>query len=149
MLRSQLIHPEISAVLAAAGHHSTILIADGNYPALNKRGPHAKLVSMNLSPGLITVDQALRAILSAVPIEAAATMQTEVDGPYALGGDPPVWDDYRQSIKEAGLNLELTPLEKWAFYDHVITPDHVLTIQTGDQQRYANLLLTIGVRMDE
>lgn len=148
MLRSQLIHPEITAVLAAAGHHSTILIADGNYPALNKRGPNAKLISMNLTPGLITVDQALRAILSAVPIEAAATMQTEPDGPYALDGDPPVWDEYRQSIQAAGLALELTPLEKWAFYDNVITPDHVLTIQTGDQQRYANLLLTIGVRMD-
>lgn len=147
MLLSQLIHPEISAVLAAAGHHSTILIADGNYPSLNKRGPNAKLVSMNLSPGLITVDQALRAILSAVPIEAAATMQTEADGPYALDGDPPVWDDYRKSIQAAGLDLSLTPLEKWAFYDNVITPDHVLTIQTGDQQRYANLLLTIGVRM--
>ena len=148
MLRSQLIHPEITAVLAAAGHHSTILIADGNYPALNKRGPNARLVSMNLSPGLITVDQALQAILSAVAIEAAATMQTEADGPYALDGDPPVWEDYRRSIKKAGLDLELKPLEKWAFYDHVVTPDHVLTIQTGDQQRYANLLLTIGVRMD-
>ncbi|WP_404310037.1 RbsD/FucU family protein [Neorhodopirellula lusitana] len=148
MLKSQLIHPEITAVLAAAGHHSTILIADGNYPSLNKRGPNAKLISMNLSPGLITVDQALQAILSAVPIEDAATMQTEPDGPYALDGDPPVWEDYRKSIKAAGLDLPLKPLEKWDFYDNVITPDHVLTIQTGDQQRYANLLLTIGVRMD-
>ncbi|MEM9587813.1 MAG: transporter, partial [Planctomycetota bacterium] len=26
--------------------------------------------------------------------------------------------------------------------------DHVLTIQTADQQRYANILLTMGVRMD-
>ena len=28
------------------------------------------------------------------------------------------------------------------------TPDHVLTVQTADQQRFANLLLTVGVRMD-
>ena len=34
------------------------------------------------------------------------------------------------------------------FYEAVTTPDHVLTIQTADQQRYANILLTIGVRMD-
>jgi L-fucose mutarotase len=148
MLLSQLIHPEITAILAASGHHSTILIADGNYPALNKRGPNAKLISMNLMPGLITCDQALRALLSAVPIEAAMTMQTETTGPYALDGDPPVWEDYRASFAAAGSNVQLQPLEKWAFYDHVITPDHVLTIQTGDQQRYANLLLSIGVRMD-
>ena len=36
----------------------------------------------------------------------------------------------------------------WEFYKAVNTPDHVLTIQTADQQRFANLLLTMGVRMD-
>ena len=148
MLKHQLIHPTISQVLAAAGHTSQILIADGNFPASSKRGPHAELVHLNLAPGLITCDQALRAILSAVPIEAVATMDYETEGPYALTADPPVWNDYRRSLSEAGSPLTLTPIERWAFYDAVTTPDHVLTIQTGDQQRYANLLLTIGVRMD-
>ncbi len=44
--------------------------------------------------------------------------------------------------------MKLQPIEKWDFYKAVATPDHVLTIQTADQQRFANLLLTIGVRMD-
>ncbi|MEM6981288.1 MAG: RbsD/FucU family protein [Planctomycetota bacterium] len=149
MLLQKLIHPEINAILAAAGHHSTVLIADGNYPAANKRGPNAQLISLNLMPGLVTVDQVLQALLSAVAIESAVTMQTETEGPYALSGDPPVWNAFRESITSAGLDLPLTPVEKWAFYDRVITDDHVLTIQTGDQQRYANLLLTIGVRMDQ
>ncbi|MEM6778438.1 MAG: RbsD/FucU family protein [Planctomycetota bacterium] len=148
MLLSKLIHPEISAVLAAAGHHSSVLIADGNYPSLNKRGPNAQLISLNLMPGVPTVNQVLTALLSAVAFESAVTMQTEPDGPYALDGDPPVWDDYRASIAAADLRLKLEPVEKWEFYDRVITDDHVLTIQTGDQQRYANLLLTVGVRMD-
>lgn len=148
MLRHRLIHPEITAAIAKAGHHSTILIADGNYPAASKKGPNAQVISMNLMPGLITCDQALQAILSAVPIEQIRTMQTESSGPYALDGDPPVWDDYRRSIQQAGLQLELEPVDKWEFYDAVTTPDHVLTIQTADQQRYANILLSIGVRMD-
>ena len=75
-------------------------------------------------------------------------MQTETSGPYALDGDPPVWDDYRQTIKEANLEVDLEPIDKWAFYEAVSTPDHVLTIQTADQQRYANILLSVGVRMD-
>jgi len=147
MLLSKLIHPQILSVLAASGHHSTILIADGNYPAFNKRGPRAQLVSLNLMPGIPTCNQVLEAILSAVAIEAIQTMQTETEGPYALGGDPPVWDDYRKTIQDAGLNVELQPTEKWAFYEAVSTADHVLTVQTADQQRYANILLTIGVRM--
>ena len=148
MLRHKLIHPQISAVLAAAGHHSTILIADGNYPAASKRGPRAELVSLNLMPGIPTCNQVLEAVLSAVPVEAIQTMQTETSGPYALDGDPPVWEDYRDTIQKADLDLQLEPIDKWAFYEAVSTPDHVLTIQTADQQRYANILLSIGVRMD-
>ena len=148
MLRHKLIHPQITAVLAAAGHHSTVLIADGNYPAASKRGPRADLISLNLMPGIPTCNQILEATLSAVPIEAIQTMETETSGPYALDGDPPVWDDYRETIKQADLDLELQPIDKWAFYEAVSTPDHVLTIQSADQQRYANILLTIGVLMD-
>lgn len=148
MLLSKLIHPQISAIAAAAGHHSTILIADGNYPSSSKKGPNAEVISMNLTPGVILCNQALDALLGAVPVEAIHVMESEADGPYALGGDPPVWDDYRKTIADAGLELELTKVDKWAFYEKVITPDHVLTIQTADQQRYANILLTIGVRMD-
>ena len=54
MLRHKLIHPQINAILAASGHHSTVLIADGNYPAASKRGPRADLVSLNLMPGVPT-----------------------------------------------------------------------------------------------
>ncbi|MFK8114493.1 MAG: RbsD/FucU family protein [Rubripirellula sp.] len=148
MLRHKLIHPQISAILAAAGHHSTVLIADGNYPAASKRGPRAELISLNLMPGVPTCDQVLEALLSAVPVEAIQTMETEASGPYALEGDPPVWEDYRNTIKKAKLDVELQSVDKWAFYEAVSTQDHVLTIQTADQQRYANILLTIGVRMD-
>jgi len=147
MLRHQLIHPTMNAIIGAAGHHSKILIADGNYPASSKLGPNAQLVHLNLMPGLVTCNQVLQAILSAVPIEEVQTMMYETEGPYALTEDPPVWQEYRDTINEAGLQLNLEPIEKWAFYEAVATPDHVLTVQTADQQRYANILLSIGVRM--
>ncbi|MDP6444836.1 MAG: RbsD/FucU family protein [Pirellulaceae bacterium] len=148
MLKNHLIHPTISSVLAAAGHHARILIADGNYPASSKLGPNAQLVHLNLMPGVVTCNQVLEAVLSAVPVEAVNTMMYEKTGAYALDADPPVWDDYRQTMAAAKVELDLEPIEKWAFYDAVATPDHVLTIQTADQQRFANVLLTIGVRMD-
>ena len=148
MLKTQLLHPEILAAVARGGHHSRILIADGNYPAGTTLGPSASLVSLQLMPGVPTVTQVLTALLAAVPIERANTMDYERTGPYALSEDPPVWPQFRQAIKEAGLALELEPIEKWAFYKAVNHPDHILTIQTADQQRFANLLLTIGVRMD-
>jgi L-fucose mutarotase len=148
MLRHGLIHPDILRALGRAGHHSSILIADGNYPAASKKGPNAELISLNLMPGVVNCTQVLEAILSAVPIEEINTMMYESIGPYALTADPPVWSQYRECILKAGLSLELKPIEKWAFYEAVATPDHVLTVQTADQQRYANILLHIGVRMD-
>jgi L-fucose mutarotase len=147
MLKHSLTHPKINEILGRAGHHGKILIADGNYPASSKKGPNAEVVSLNLMPGVVTCDQVLKAVLSAVPIEKIETMMTETSGPYALTADPPVWALYQETIQQAGLPLKLNPIEKWAFYEAVTTDDHILTIQTADLERYANILLSIGVRM--
>ena len=146
MLKHQLLHPEISAILARAGHHAKVLIADGNYPASTKLGPNAALVSLNLAPGIVTVSQVLETLLTAIPVDEVNTMGIPADDPYAQQGDPPVWADYRQVVSDAGLKLELKPISKWDFYEAVTSPDHVLTIQTADQSLWANVLLTIGCR---
>ncbi len=146
MLLHTLIHPKINEILGRAGHHSKVLIADGNYPASSTLGPNAELVSLNLMPGVISCTQALTALLSAVPIEAANTMGIPADDPYTLEGDPPGWNEYRDILKAADLDIELQPIQKWDFYDAVASRDHVLTIHTADQALWANLLLTIGVR---
>ena len=146
MLKHELIHPRINEVLGRAGHHAKILIADGNYPASTKRGPNAELVCLNLSPGIVTVAQALRAVISAVPIDAVHTMGIPVDDPYARKGEPPVWSEYRQILRSSRLKLPLEPIQKWQFYEAVQSADHVLTIQTADQALWANVLLTMGCR---
>jgi L-fucose mutarotase len=146
MLKTSLTHPEILRVLARAGHHSRILIADGNYPASSKRGMHAEVVSLNLAPGVVTVAQVLRAVLSAVPIDHVATMGIPPDDPYARQGEPAVWQEFRAELQAAGSALPLEPISKWDFYEQVQSPDHVLTIQTADQALWANLLLTMGCR---
>lgn len=146
MLRSELIHPQISAILAKAGHSSKVLIADGNYPACSAIGPRAELISLNLAPGLVTVAQVLKVLLTAIPIEAVNTMGMPEDDPYRLPHDPPVWNEYRSILASAGAKIELQPISRWDFYDAVDSRDHVLTIQTGDQALWANLLLTVGVR---
>jgi L-fucose mutarotase len=146
VLKHQLIHPRINEILGRAGHHAKVLIADGNYPASTRKGPNAEIVSLNLCPGVITCGQALSAILSAVPVDAVNTMGIPADDAYASAGPPPVWNDFRKIIKESRLQLSLEPIQKWDFYKAVESIDHVLTIQTGDQALWANLLLTIGCR---
>jgi L-fucose mutarotase len=146
MLKHQLLHPKITEVLAQAGHHSKILIADGNYPASSKKGPNAEVVSLALTPGVVNCTQVLRALLSAVPLDSVHTMGIPEDDPYAQVGEPPVWNQYRAELEAAGLSLQLQPIEKWDFYEAVASADHVLTIQTADQSLWANLLLVMGCR---
>ena len=90
MLRTPLLHPEILRVCARAGHHARVLIADGNYPASSKKGPNAELVHLNLAPGIVTVGQVLRALLTALPVDAVNTMGIPADDPYAQKGEPSV-----------------------------------------------------------
>ncbi len=147
MLKTTLLHPDILRIVARGGHHSKILIADGNYPAATKKGPNAELVCLQLMPGVPTVTQVLQALLSALPIDHVNTMGIPPDDAYAQQGEPPVWEEYRRVIAESGASLRLEPILKWDFYQHVESPDHILTIQTADQSLWANVLLTLGCRV--
>jgi L-fucose mutarotase len=148
MLNTPLLHPDILRVLATAGHHSRVLIADGNYPAATKRGPRAELVSLQLIPGVPTVAQVFAALLATVRIDEVHTMGVDRDDSYAAAtpGDPPVWDEYRRILAAAGGPCGLVPIVKWDFYEAVASADHLLTIQTADTQPWANLLVSVGCR---
>jgi L-fucose mutarotase len=146
MLKHRLIHPEITAVLARAGHHAKVLIADGNYPCSTKKGPNAQVVHLNLAPGCVTVAQVLDAVLSAVAVDFVSTMGIPPDDSYAQAGEPPVWAEFRRVVAANGCAAQVEPILKWDFYKHVESPDHILTIQTGDQALWANVLLTLGCR---
>ncbi len=147
MLKGQLTHPQILEALGRAGHGSKILIADGNYPFATTLGRNATLVSLNLAPGKVGCLDVLGALLSAVPVEAAAVMQYDTEGPYARDTDPPIWADYRGALRDAGSDLELDPIARFDFYDVAGRDDVALTIATGEQRTWANILLTIGVVM--
>lgn len=145
MLKTPILHPQILAALGRAGHSSKILIADGNYPFSTKLGPRAELVQLNFRPGLLTVTDVLDGILKTVPIEAAAVMEPMKSGPYALKEDPPIFAEFRTQVQSVYPQMDLTKIERFAFYDAAGTPDVCLTIATGEQRIYANILLTIGV----
>ena len=129
---------------------SGFLSPDGahNIPVPNESNPPAallELVCLQLCPGIPTVTQVLRALLSAVPVDALNTMGIPPDDPYAKFGEPRAWTEYRALAKETGIAL-VEPIAKWEFYKAVESPDHVLTIQPADQALWANVLLTIGCR---
>ena len=137
MLTTQLLHPEILAALASAGHGSQILIADGNYPFTTGSNPAARKVYLNLAPGVVDATQVLAALTSAIVVEAAHVMIPDD------GREPPVFEEFR-ALLGAGSTLQTYP--RFDFYEAARRPDVALVVATAERRIYANLLLTIGVR---
>ena len=81
MLRTGLIHPQMLEALGKAGHGSLVLLSDGNFP--HDTAPHrsAPRVYLNLRPGMISVIDALQAVLSegADPATALAEAAEEAN----------------------------------------------------------------------
>ena len=136
MLNSQLIHPEILHALGQSGHFSQILIADGNFPIAGNVGPNAKTVFLNLQPGLVDSVTVLKALMTATPFQAATVMQPPED--Y----QPEIHQDFKNLL---GDDVQWNEMERWSFYDKIKSPATTLMIATGEQRRFANLLLEVGV----
>ena len=134
MLKYRLIHPELIAALAAAGHGSRVLLADANYPHDTGAAPAARRIYLNLAPGLVTVTDVLAVLADATPLEAAHFMLQD-DGHEAL-----VIAQFRALLPD----LTLQPVERFAFYDLSRQPLTSIVVATGEQRLYANLLLTVG-----
>ena len=137
MINYTLLHPELLAVLARAGHGSRILIADANYPHSTGAPAAAARIALNLRPGLLAVDQILEVLIDAVPVEAAATMAT------AEGSESAAVQGYRKLL---GPEVSFAAHERFEFYAAAREPDVAAVIASGDMRQYANLLLTLGVR---
>jgi L-fucose mutarotase len=135
MLTSTLIHPELLAALAGAGHGAKILIADGNFPHSTAIGPNASVVRLNLAPGHIDAVTVLAVLLTAVSVERAEVMSAP-DGTIA-----PILGEFRSLLGDIGVGR----FSRSEFYEECRGRDLAVVVATGEQRLYANLLLTIGV----
>ena len=136
MLKTKLIHPQILEALASSGHFSQVLIADGNFPVATCSNPLSKKVFLNLAPGVLSCTQVLAAIMDVIVIQEATVMTPPENF------KPDIHDEYRTML---GAGITWSDMERWAFYDKIKSANTSLIIATGEQRRFANLLLTIGV----
>lgn len=133
MLTTKLIHPEIMAAVSKCGHGDKILIADGNYPIMQRSGDAVKIY-LGLSAGKPTVTDVLEALLGVIHVEKAEVM-TPGDGSV-----PPIFEEFRQMMPD----IPMEEYDRYAFYDQCSGKNAVLAISTGEQRIFSNLLLTVG-----
>ena len=134
MLHGTLLHPDLLAGLARCGHGSRVLITDANYPTVSATRESTAKIYLNLSPGVVSVPQVISALISVAPIEAAAVMTPDA------GELPSAALRYAELLPD----LELEKLSRDSFYQAARGEDVALVVVTGDQELWANLLLTVG-----
>ena len=136
MLKTHLLHPEILAALAGAGHGSRVLIADGNYPFSTGCNAGTPVVYLNLRPGLVSVIDVLETLVTAIPVESAMVM-VPPEGP-----DPQIHGDFRKILPA---DVPIIRRGRGEFYAEARSDDTALVIATGEERVWANIMLTIGV----
>ncbi len=135
MIKSPIIHPEILATLAKAGHKAQILISDANYSFVTNSAPGCEIIYLNFAPDMIPSTTILQGLAALINVEQATMM---------------AWpQDFDNSIHPEYVDLleDTTPMQfvdRATFYDMVKSPDTLLVIASGETRRFANLLLTVG-----
>lgn len=135
MLKTAVIHPTIMEALGRSGHFSQVVIADGNLPVGSMTGPNSTTVHLNFRPGLLDALTVLEGILEVCPIQGAIVMQKPAEA------NAEIHSNYKHLLGAVTWDT----MERWAFYDKIRAPETTLIIQTGEQRRFANIILTVGV----
>lgn len=137
MINGSIVHPDVLAALARAGHSSKVLIADGHFPSATLLGLDVPKVYLNYAPGLLSVTDVLRPLVESVVIEAA------VGATFEDGTKPDIWADYEE-ILPAHLTLgEVKGSELTTQFDD---RGLGLVILTGETRPASCIVLTLGIR---
>jgi len=141
MLKTAVIHPTIMEALARSGHFAQVVIADGNLPVGTMTGPNSTTVHLNFRPGMLDAVTVLEGILEVCPIQGAIVMEKPKEANTEI----------HQIFKTLLGDVSWDEMERWSFYDKIREPATTLIIQTGEQRRFANIILIVGVvkRADE
>tara|TARA_R110000868_G_scaffold411750_1_gene708744 strand:- start:47164 stop:47601 length:438 start_codon:yes stop_codon:yes gene_type:complete len=140
MINGPIIHPPILGALAAAGHKSTILVADAHYAAATAVGPHATVAYLNFTAGTPLTTEVIAALTSMLPFERRTSMAVP---------DDVVAEVPAEVGAILGAEIPHRTVAREEFYALARSEDLVLCIVTGDTRRFANTLLTVGVNLTE
>ena len=134
---SNVISPDLLAVLARMGHGDEIILADAHFPG-HSIGPQV------LRADGLTVAQLIDGILPLFELDSYATplaMMAVVEGDTL---DPEVEADYRAVIrKHVAGEPKLERIDRFAFYDRA--KNAFAIVITSELRKYGNLILKMGV----
>ncbi|GEK35204.1 RbsD/FucU family protein [Kurthia sibirica] len=131
-----ILSPALLKLLMEMGHGDQIVIADANFPAAS------------LARNLVRADghgseALLAAILQLMPIDTYSEKSVLFMQHGKEVATPRIWDKYEQIIQDANEPLSIGHIPRFDFYNLAKTCYAI--VATGEEQLYANIILTKGV----
>lgn len=137
MINGNIVHPDVLAALARAGHSSKVLIADGHFPSSTLLGKDVPKVHLNYAAGLLGVADVLRPLVASVAIEAA------VGATFEDGSKPEIWSQYEEILPDSIELGEVKGSQLTTLFDDRSLG---LVILTGELRPASCIVLTLGIR---
>lgn len=141
------IHPALNAdvlhALRSMGHGDTLVVSDTNFPSDSVA--RQTVVGMPLSIDNLSAAQAIRAILSVLPLDTP--LQNSAGRMEVMGAPNDIPDVQREVQAEVdraeGKPSPMYSIERFAFYD--LAKKAYCVISTGETRFYGCFLFTKGV----
>lgn len=126
-MASSVIHPDLAAWLARAGHHDLILVADAGFPVIR----HVPTIYLGVTPGVVSFEQIMMLL---------HTVIVKIEG---------VWIARESQDQLVGrvLGQWTLPLQILPSHDALKqkAQDALFMIKTGEYTAYSNCLIEMGV----
>lgn len=142
MLRKipRIITPDFMKQLMEMGHGDEIVLGDANFPAVSMGRPVIHLEGSKIT-------EIMKAIMPYFPLDDYVTenviLMSVVEG---KGEKPRVWEQYRNIIEandKEGYFYGFSYLERQEFYERAKKACAI--VATGEREKYANIILKLGV----
>ena len=141
MLRDipKVLPPELVKCMMEMGHSDVLILADANFPGT----AHAKrMIRMDG----IRIPELLEAVLKLYPLDNFIPNPVRLMRNLPTEPVPEIWETYRELLKKYDKDdafHEFDFIERLPFYEDA--EKAYVIVQTGDESRYANIILQKGI----
>lgn len=127
MKRSGLLHPELSAIVAALGHGETLCVGDSGLPV----PPGTPIIALGYRAGQPPFLDVIDAVIDELVVEAAIVAEELTDG------------EIRRGLMECLGSVTVSTVDHEALKARLA--DCRAVVRTGEQTPFANVILVAGV----
>ncbi len=141
MLRNipKILPPELVKTMMEMGHSDFMIIADANFPG----SAHAKRI---IRMDGVKIPELLEAVMQLFPLDTFVENPVQLMVNLPTEPVPKIWETYKEIVNKYDKDhafRDFECIDRMLFYNKA--ENAYVIVQTGDESRYANIILQKGI----